>query len=239
MTQPIRAAVRGGLLTMLSLFGGLLLGLAAGLLIFGLLPGADMEHPSPLHITLGALPALLGFVCGSAWWGASMARLGKSNASPRRLALAGALGFAPITLVLGTALGTLEPLIVAGVGGQLPIHRIFTLLFVPSAFLIAGVSAASLGLAVGGLRLGLTWFWQVGLAAALAFLAVNLVMEALGWVVGAPGAAERATMLTVMTAGNLAAALAGGAVLGWQLQAAELAPVAHRAREAALGAGQP
>jgi hypothetical protein len=50
--------------------------------------------------------------------------------------------------------------------------------------------------------------------AALAFLSVNLVMEALDWVVGAPQAAERFTMLTVMLTGNLGAALAGGAVLG-------------------------
>ena len=38
---------------------------------------------------------------------------------------------------------------------------------------------------------------RVGLTAGLAFLAVNLGMEALGWQVGGPGAAERATMLTV------------------------------------------
>jgi hypothetical protein len=42
-------------------------------------------------------------------------------------------------------------------------------------------------------------------------------MEGAGWVVGAPRAAERFTMLTVMFVGNLAAALAGGALLGWQL----------------------
>ncbi|MDX1616803.1 MAG: hypothetical protein R3300_21020 [Candidatus Promineifilaceae bacterium] len=42
----------------------------------------------------------------------------------------------------------------------------------------------------------------------MAFLVVNLVMETLGWVVGAPGAAARYTMLTVMFAGNLGAALA-------------------------------
>jgi hypothetical protein len=49
---------------------------------------------------------------------------------------------------------------------------------------------------------------------------VNLLMEAAGWVVGAPGAAERATMLTVMFAGNLGAALAGGAVMAIRLDAA-------------------
>jgi hypothetical protein len=133
------------------------------------------------------------------------------------LALAGALGFAPITVLLGTALGTLEPLVVESLAGQLPIHRVFTLLFVPTAFLIAGVSAGSLGLAVDGPRLAWALLWRVGLAAALAFLAVNLLMESFGWVVGAPGAAERATMLTVMFTGDLAAAVAGGIVLGTHL----------------------
>jgi len=42
-------------------------------------------------------------------------------------------------------------------------------------------------------------------------------MESLGWIVGAPNAAARATMLTVMSLGNIAAALAGGAVLGRSL----------------------
>ena len=42
-------------------------------------------------------------------------------------------------------------------------------------------------------------------------------MEALGWQVGGPGAAERATMLTVLFVSNLGAALAGGAMLGMTL----------------------
>jgi hypothetical protein len=201
-------------LTIVTLFGGLLLGLGAGLAVFELLPGSSSTHPTPLHIGLAALPALGGFLGGSALWGMRVGRLGGAPGSARRLALAGMLGFAPITVLLGTALGTLEPLVVESLAGRAPIHRLFTLLFVPTAFLIAGVSAASLGLALGGWRLAWALLWRVGLAAALAFLAVNLTMEAFGWVVGAPGAAERATMLTVMFAGDLAAALAGGAVLG-------------------------
>ena len=57
----------------------------------------------------------------------------------------------------------------------------------------------------------------MGLTAALAFLAINLAMEALGWLIGAPGAEERGTMITVLIAGNLGAALAGGAMLGMTL----------------------
>ena len=58
---------------------------------------------------------------------------------------------------------------------------------------------------------------RVGSTAALGFLAVNLGMEALGWLIGAPGAEERGTMITVLIAGNLGAALAGGAMLGMTL----------------------
>jgi hypothetical protein len=94
------------------------------------------------------------------------------------------------------------------------VHRLFTLLFVPTAGLIAGVSSLALGWALGWGRAAPALALRVGLTAALAFLAVNLGMEALGWQIGAPGAEERGTMITVLIAGNLGAALAGGAMLG-------------------------
>lgn len=43
-------------------------------------------------------------------------------------------------------------------------------------------------------------------------------MESLGWVVGALGAVERATMITVLAAGNPGAALVGEGVLGLVLE---------------------
>lgn len=135
----------------------------------------------------------------------------------RRMALAGGLGFAPISIGLGIALQVLEPIALREYGDWLPLHRLFTVLFVPTAFLIAGVSAGSIGLALRNRPLAWRLLWQVGLAAALAFLVVNLLMESAGWVVGAPRAAERFTMLTVMSVGNLGAALAGGAVMGVKL----------------------
>ena len=39
-------------------------------------------------------------------------------------------------------------------------------------------------------------------------------MQAAGWQVGAPDAADRLTMLTVLLVGNLGAAVVGGAVMG-------------------------
>ena len=93
----------------------------------------------------------------------------------------------------------------------------FTLLFVPAAFLISAVGAWALGRGLGDRALSWRLFWSAGLTAAVAFLVVNLSLEAAGWVVGAPRAAERATMLVVMFSGNLVAALTAGAVMGHRL----------------------
>lgn len=212
-TQLWRASLAGAGITIGSLFGGTLFGFVVGSVVFDVLPGHSIVSPNPLHILFAALPALVGFVGGSALWGIWMARLAQAS-NRKRMALAGILGFAPITILLALALEALEPIAVETLGAQFPIHRIFTLLFVPTAFLVAGVSAWALGRGLQNPLLARRLFLDVGCAAALCFLAVNLLMEAFGWQVGAPGAAERVTMLTVLFAGDLAAAIGGGAVIG-------------------------
>jgi hypothetical protein len=223
----IKAVLRGAVVTVLALLGGLLLGTAVGFFVFETLPGHSTLSPSALHISLAALPAFAGFLGGSAAWGVWMGRLAGS-AEARRMAAAGMLGFAPITLALGIGLSTVEPFVVEQIGALFPIHRIFTLMFVPSAFLIAGLSAWAIGLGLRSGSLARRLLWRAGGAAALAFLIINLAMEGSGWVVGGPGAAERYTMLTVMFLSNLGAALAGGAVLGGSL--GRPAPAAERQR---------
>lgn len=218
----VRPGLMGAVSTAASLVGGLLLGIAAGNLVFNLLPGHSFTNPSPAAMAVAAVPALAGMFLGSALWGVLMGRLAQTR-QWRRMALAGGLGFAPIAIGLGITLQIVEPMALNAVGAWLPIHRLFTVFFVPTAFVIAGVSAWSIGLGLRDRALAWQLLWRVGLTAALAFLAVNLVMESLGWVVGAPRAAERFTMLTVMTLGNLGAALAGGAVMGMTL--------AHRSGE--------
>ena len=214
---PYKAALRGAFLTVLTLFGGLLAGLAAGDLVFHLIPGSSLEDVKLGHAAIAALPALVGFLAGGAAWGVQMGRLA-GNTETRRLSLAGMLGFGPITILLAVGLGLAEPAIVGYLGafGQ-PVYRVFTLLFVPSAFIIAGVGAWVVGRGLGDPKLARNLFWQVGLTAALTFLVVNLMMESLGWVIGAPNAAKRLTMLTVLALGDFTAAITGGAVMGWKL----------------------
>lgn len=208
-----RAARDGAWITITALLGGMVAGIVAGDIVFNLLPGHSINNPSPVHIAVAALPALAGFLGGSALWGIRMGRLaGTSNR--KRMALAGALGFTPVTLAVTVGLGALEPIAVESLGAQYPIHRIFTFLFVPSAFLIAGVSAWAIGRGLQDATLANKLLFYVGTSAALTFLAMNLLMESLGWQVGAPNAEERLTMVTVLLASNFAAAVVGGAVMG-------------------------
>lgn len=214
MKNPMKNPIlKGAFLTILTLFGGLLIGLVAGDIVFRLIPGSSINNVKLGHAAIAAIPALAGFLAGGAAWGGQMGRLAGAS-DTRRMAVAGMVGFGPITIILAAGLGVGEPFILESIGSETPIHRIFTLLFVPSAFLIAGVSAYAVGRGLWDKALAVSLFWRVGLAAAVTFLLVNLVMESLGWRVGAPGAAERATMITVLAAGNLGAALVGGGVLG-------------------------
>jgi hypothetical protein len=199
--------------TVATLFGGLLVGLIVGDIVFRLIPGSSVENVKIGHALIAAVPALAGFMAGGTAWGVQMGRLA-GVPGVRRMALAGMVGFAPITIMLAAGLGLAEPVIVGSLAEVAPIHRVFTLLFVPSAFLIAGVSAYAIGREIGGNGLARSLLWRVGVVAGVTFLLINLLMESLGWVVGAPAAAERATMITVLAVSNLGAALAGGAALG-------------------------
>jgi hypothetical protein len=202
--------------TVATLFGGLVVGIAVGNLVFALLPGSSVTDPKVQYELIAAIPTLLSLGVGSAAWGRGMARLGGAVPT-KRMAWAGILGSAPITLVMAFSLLALEPIAVERFGARVPIHRVFTLLFVPTAFVISCVGAFAIGIGFRDGPFARSLAWRVGLTGAAAFLVVNLLMESAGWVVGAPGAAARATMITVMSLGNLAAALAGGAVLGLQL----------------------
>lgn len=205
---------RCALVSGMFLFGGMLVGLLAGFAVNGL----PMHVPEQTRNLLSALPVLAIITAAGAGWGLAMARQSGISES-RRMTWAGALSFTPSILIAGIALSRLEVSILERSGGSaLPVHQVFSLLFVPATFFVAGMGGLAVGLAARDRALALRLFLASGFAGGLAFLAVNLVMDALGWRVGAPGAAERATMLTVTMAGSLAAAVAGGGTIGYLLR---------------------
>jgi hypothetical protein len=214
LKHTAKPALRGALLTVMTLFGGLLIGLLVGDIVFRLIPGSSVENVQLGHAAIAAIPALVGFLAGGAAWGVQMGRLAGAR-DTRRMAVFGMSGFGPVTILIAVGLGIAEPVLVGYLGqaGQ-PIHRVFTLLFVPSAFLIAGTSAWAVGRGLRDNALARSLFYWVGLTASITFFVINQFMEASGWVVGAPGAAQRATMITVLAMGNIGAALFGGAVMG-------------------------
>ena len=129
--SQIRTMAYGAVITIFSLMGGLILGIAIGSLVFDLLPGHNFQPLDPIHVLLPAIPALGGFFIGSAVWGVLMGRLAHAP-DRRRMAIAGALGFAPITLGLAILLQAIEPIALEQFGAFIPLHRLFMILFVPT-----------------------------------------------------------------------------------------------------------
>lgn len=211
--SPVGLALKCAVATAVTFVGGMTLGVAIGNVVFEALPDHLDES---LRTAVSAMAPVTGLVAGSAGWGIWMGRLADREKA-RRVAWAGVLGLTPTTLALGAGLIVLESVAAAGVGARLTPHRVFTILFVPTAFLIGAAGGLALGYGLRDRALARKLAWRAGLAAAVAFLIVTLVMDSLGWRVGAPGAAERYTMVTVTFAGAVGAALAGGAVIGLSL----------------------
>lgn len=209
-----KVAIRYAFATLITLVGGIFAGFVTGFALFESLPGHLVE---PARIGFSAAPALAGILGGGGAWGWMLARLTRSQ-HKWALMRTGMLGFSlPLVLAMLALIGIesgLEWLLSSMRFETPPIHIIFTLLFVPTTFLLAACGASFVGRTLGVNWLVRPLALRAGSSAALAFLVVNIAMDLLGWRVGAPGAAERFTMLTVMMLGNTGAALAGGAALG-------------------------
>lgn len=213
MSSKARNVVAGATQTAAFLVGGLVLGIVVGNLLFEGLEGHTME---PVRVAVAAIPAIAAIVLGSALWGIAMGRLA-GRESKRRMALAGVLGFVPVTIGLSVLLLLVEPIALERWGDWLPVHRLFTVLFVPTAFLITTTMAISLFRMMPESRNGWRAALFAGALGASAFFVINMAIEAAGWVVGGPGAAERFTMLTVTFVGDIGAALAAGGAMGLML----------------------
>ena len=207
-----RLALLTGLAAVICLDGAVILPFLLAFLSSSLM-GFSGELPNWAEIVMFVL-AISILAGGGALWGLSLDRLHALGLGPR-LAGATAVGFAGPVLALIFILGSLEP--AAARILPLPIHRVFSVMFVPAAFLVTSLTGAAVGAALRDRALTIRLAFAGGLAAAIAFLAVNLVLDSLGFRVGAPFAAERATMLVTAFTGNAGAALAGGTLMGWIL----------------------
>ena len=197
--------LRAGAITLLYLGGGLVLG-------FGV---AFAASNVPIHIAettknIGAALLLLAFLgLASLLWGRRMARL--AGIDDPRVAQIGGISWV-IALFIVALIASDEVGVFDGVG--IPIHVLYGLIFVPACFAIVGTVSLAWGWALRDGRLGGKLLLQAALPAAAAYMLAYLAMDAWGYRVGAPGAAERATMITVTFVGALAAAFVGGAGLG-------------------------
>jgi hypothetical protein len=207
----------GALLTTGYLFGGFVIGVGIG-------GAVGTPGHSLLALTRDVIAGAIALACmilGGRRWGRELA-LRLDAPDVRRASLAGAFGFGPGAIAAGLVLTVFEGIFVQQQRGPaLPIHIVYGFLFVPAVFFVASSTVLVLG---AGLRIQASKRWRValacGLAAAAAHLIVYQAMDKAGWRIGAPDAARRATMIVVTSLGALAAALAGGAVLGYFLPTA-------------------
>jgi hypothetical protein len=227
-----RTVIASALASAFILIGGVVAGFAIGGIVNESLPGHSTD---PINIAMSMVAALAGVGAGGAAWGSAISRITRAG-DRARMAWAGAIGFAPTVLLVALALSFLENLIVEqGHGPDLPIHRVFTMLFVPAAAIVTGAGGFALGFGsrAGATRASLAAGARLAVWCALAggitFLAVNLTLDALGFRVGAPGALERATMVTTALLGNLSAALVAGGVIGRTLARTAPRPSVARA----------
>lgn len=209
MSLPARAS-RAAWITARDLVGGLLLGIACGAAL------DKLGKPWPLVLRRGvsglAAAGLIG--AAGALWGRDMAQLAGA-ADPRGAARATGLAIGPSVVLVALVLTAVEPGLVArGAGAGVAIHVIYTLLFVPAVLIVAAIGGFALGAGLRAPGLAVRLSLGAGVAAGSAFLALDLLMDTLGWRVGGPHAGERATMLVVTALGAMAAALAAGGTVG-------------------------
>ncbi len=205
------AAVRAGLATVIYLGGGLALGLILGITV----SNVPLLIDELLKNIAGALGLLTLVSLASHRWGSTMAGLSGWGDRPRAARIGG-LSF-PIVLIMGAlALSAGEGLFQIGI----PIHILYGALFVPTSILIVATVSLTWGRALRDWNLGGRLALGAAPLAGLAYLLSYLLMDTIGYRVGAPGAVERATMITVTLVACLSAAAVGGAALGTGLRRA-------------------
>lgn len=186
----------------------MLLALAANLVLSGVVGNLEEQGPVPFlvcsFIVLGA---------GGAVWGRTLAQLAQAQ-SIRRIALASAFSYSAVMVLTVMVLGRLEEHFVENGPSPLPLHYLYTVLFVPATFLGVALMGSAIGLALRHWALAGRLAWQGGLAAALTYFVCNVLQDVLGRRVGGPNAADTATMITVTLVCYIGAAMTMSTTFG-------------------------
>jgi hypothetical protein len=166
--------------------------------------------------TILELVLVLIFLCGGGLWGLGIARL--MNADVKSMVTACALSWTATGFVAVIALVSLGTIIrSAKIFPDCchPTHYAFLSTFVPVIGVVAAINAYGVPGKLGFHELKMSAGMYAGIAAALGFLAVGLILLfGLGWGVGE----YPRKMLTLLEFCNIGAALAGGMALGWVLE---------------------
>ena len=174
--------------------------------------------------TVNLIVVLTVFLCGGGLWGLGIARL--MNANAKSMVITCALSWPATIFASVTALGFLASLMGYGftaIIAPLPdfrhsTHYYFLLVFVPVAGIVAAINAYVVTGKLGFKEPKKSVAMYTGLAAALGFLAVGLILfPGLGWEVGRPVPGKYAMPLLLLIC-NIGAALAGGMAIGWELR---------------------
>lgn len=182
-------------------------GIVAGLLIVNL--GGNTNAIQPF----GVMVLLASMLAGSALWALAIERLAGLQHT-RRFIIIAAITQVAITFTAMLVLGKAEEHFVENGNTNLPLHVLYTLLFVPATFISAFIAGSVCAIAMVKPALA----WRMGLhgavGAASAYLVLNVLQDMLGRRVGGPNAAETATMITVTLVCWLAASMAFSAAMG-------------------------
>jgi hypothetical protein len=171
------------------------------------------------NIMVHLIAILTIFLCGGGLWGLGIARL--MDADAKSMVKAGALSWSATVFTFLIAV-VLLAIPFGGFSGIniLPyfrhsLHYNFLLIFVPVSGMIAAINAYVVTGKLGFKELKKSVAMYAGIAAALGFLAVGLILLfGLGWGVGE----YPYKMLSLMEFCNVGAALAGGMAMGWVLE---------------------
>ena len=150
---------------------------------------------------------------GGALFGRSLSRLARFT-NDRRLMISGGFGFGIPFFATVVSLSMAEAIVVAGTI-NMPLHILFAILFNGGMLFTSSLHGLAHGIAVKNSRAMIQFALVSGIGGVLGFGLVNLVMDTMGLRVGAPNAAQTATMLTTMILGNIVGAFSGGAALGY------------------------